>query len=161
MNTINDMDKSMKQLLGINILFGLCVVASLMAVIYIDSMWLKINVLLFLQFVTFASNMIIFAYGQRILSFAFTAQEELTEVEDEWKDIVDSLDSAGVTADKLQKFEPLVDKLSEFLDRVEEGNIEKGVDMLIDVFNSLGDDEELMVPDHGPFEDYIEGDDHT
>lgn len=88
----------------------------------------------------------LYSYGED-----FTQKSE--EIEESVEEFLDRLQSAGVTIEKLQKFEPVIDEIADVLDEVDPGKVsmlmEKGLEYL-EYMN--GSDDEL----DGKFDDQLD-----
>lgn len=121
--------------LVLNIVFATLIGISLMMVYLIEDKWLAIQILLFLNFITFWSNMIIFVLSQRTILFAFRAENTIDAGTEELNQAVKKFKDAGITVEKVNRLEPLVDELSYMLDNVDIDNLSSAMDRFIKIIN--------------------------
>ncbi len=109
-------------------------IASIMLVTNITNQLLysKINTVLLL--LTFTSNFLIWFLTFMLYSYGEDITEISSEARETVEEFLDRLKNAGLTIDKLEKFEPIIDELAEVVDEVEPEKVnmlmEKGLEYL-------------------------------
>lgn len=103
----------------------------------------RINTVLLL--LTFTSNFLIWFLTYMLYSYGEDFAEKSENVQETVEEFLDRLKSAGLTVDKLGKFEPIIDELAEVVDEVEPEKvnmlIDKGLEYLDYMNGSDSDDD--------------------
>lgn len=103
----------------------------------------RINTVLLL--LTFTSNFLIWFLTYMLYSYGEDFAEKSEDVQETVEEFLDRLRSAGLTVDKLGKFEPIIDELAEVVDEVEPEKvnmlIDKGLEYLDYMNGSDSDDD--------------------
>ncbi len=83
---------------------------------------------------TLVSNLVIWIFGFVTYSYAEDMREEAEKYGELLQNAKERLEGAGVTLEKIQEFEPLIDELGEVTDRVDPEKLgklmEEGLDLL-------------------------------
>lgn len=147
--------KGMKWIILMNMIFGIMILVSILLVHYIETQWFAIQLLLFLNFITFWSNMIVYILGQRTILFAFRAEGTIDSGAKELNETVKKFKDAGITAKKLSKLEPLVDELSVVVDNVNIDKLSSAMEHFVTFINksNYNKDYELRKPDMDDMEE--------
>lgn len=139
-------NKGARYVTAMIIIFGLCVVLSGYAVLTLDNQWVLLQTLLFLNFVTFFSNMIIFVVSLRTILFAFRAEFTIDSGAQELAETVQKFKDAGMTADEVNKMKPMVSEVSRIVDNVPSEKMHDAITKLIYFLNSRYD-KDIEKPD--------------
>jgi len=100
-----------------------------------DSLYLmRVNLIILI--VTLVSNLVIWIFGFVTYSYAEDMRERAQKFQNQTEEWEERLASAGLTLDKLSKFEPMLDQLGEVSDEID---VEKASKLVKKISNFVDD----------------------
>lgn len=118
---------------------------------------MRINLIIIM--VTLISNLVIWIFGFVTYSYAEDLRERGQKFQNQAEEWEERLNSAGLTLDKLSKFEPLLDELGEVTEDIDVDKLSRAIEdavELLDDYNDMKNNENNGKTDEDFMEEIVE-----